>query len=641
MSAIFGLFNKNGAPVNPAWLEAMAEPMARLGPDGGDIWCEGACGLGQLLLYNTPEALYESMPQRFAGGRAITVAARVDNRDELCDKLQVAATERPTMSDGELILRAYERWGEHCPRHIYGDWAFAVWHPEERRLFVARDHFGPTALHYIDTPHFFAFATLPRALLALPQVTKRLNEVKLAYNLAYSEGDPAQTLYQDIYLLQPAQTLTVTPQQQRQNCYWSLDNAPDVRLPSAEAYAEGLREILERTVRAQLRSHREVGVKLSGGLDSAGIAGFAAPQLASQGRKLFTYTMVPMAGELLPTGRSVADESPWVEAIVDHVGDIKPHYHDFADTSPVQAIHQRLEIQDQLNIAWANLSWLIGFPQMAQTQGVGTLIDGYMGNITASWEGLLRSQTWLGLLQNRQLKSGLRDRLIGLLPEQVVAQLKRWKFGRGYLQPWTVIAPEFANRIQLDQLLVDNNHDLRCYDILKPTQFAQHRFASARQQRFRGIQQNWLSTVLPGLLAGWYGLEARLPLADARLMTYCLGIPDRYFHQQGTGRALFRHAVADQLPSKIVWNRRRGYQGADFIARLQAHRSEVEQTLEQLQSEPLVQNYINLPDLNQTWSKLCATEALDQEMGLQGTIFVQGLACGLFLHRWAEGGNTI
>lgn len=641
MSAIFGVFNKDGSPVNPQWLEAMDQAMARLGPDGSDIWCKGACGLGQRLLYNTPEALFERMPQTFARGWVMTAAARVDNRDELCNQLQIPATEQPTTADGDLILRAYQRWGEDCPEHIYGDWAFAIWQPEERRLFVARDHHGPTALHYIDTPQFFAFATSPKALLVLPQVPKKLNEIKFAYNLAYGEGDPAQTLYQGINQLLAAHTLTVTPQQQTQQCYWSLADAPEVRLPSADVYAEGLREILERAVKAQLRSHRQVGIELSGGLDSGGIAALAAPHLEAQGRALFTYTMVPMPGDMLSAGNRVTDESPWVRAIVDHVGNIKDHYHDFAQTSPVKAIHQRLDIQDTLNIAWANVPWLLGFPQLAQTHGVGTLLDGFMGNLTASWRGLLRSQTWLGLLHNRQLKRGLQDKLVSLLPGTVIAQLKRWRLGQGYWQPWTVIDSAFANRIQLEQLLTNAHHDLMWYDNLKDARVPQHQLLSARQQRLQWIQLNWSSSTAQGSLAAWHGLEARTPLLDARLMAYCLGVPDRYFHQQGIERALFRQALAKQLPRQIVWNRRRGLQGADLIMRLWQHSTEIEQSLTLLQREPLVQHYINVADLKQVWAKLCTTDAGDHAMAMHGRVFTQGLACGLFLYRWAEGGYKI
>ncbi len=155
------------------------------------------------------------------GGRlAITSEARLDNRDELCDRFDIPAAERPITPDGDLILEAYRRWSEDCPQHLFGDWSFAIWNPAERRLFLARDHHGVTALYYADTPRFFAFASSQKALLALPQVPARLNELKFAQRLVHWEGDPEQTLFQGIQHLLPAHVLAVTPQTSEKRRYW-------------------------------------------------------------------------------------------------------------------------------------------------------------------------------------------------------------------------------------------------------------------------------------------------------------------------------------------------------------------------------------------------------------------------------------
>src|SRR5438045_2286778 len=174
MSAIFGLANLDGQPVSVEALPAMDSALARWGPDGGGMWRKGPCALGQRLLHNTPESLFEKAPLRACGGSvALVAAARLDNRDELFRALRIPATEQATMADGGLIMRAYEKWGEETPPRLLGDWAFAAWDSEQRSLFVARDQFGHASLYYHSAPSFFAFASHYAGLMALRRVPRR------------------------------------------------------------------------------------------------------------------------------------------------------------------------------------------------------------------------------------------------------------------------------------------------------------------------------------------------------------------------------------------------------------------------------------------------------------------------------------
>ncbi len=181
MSAIFGVFNLDGKPVSPDTLQAMQQAMAYWGPDGDGLLCEGGVGLGHLLLHNTPESLYESLPSKHQDtGLLITASARLDNREELCRALAVPHPVRPTLPDSTLILKAYEKWGDECPDRLLGDWAFAIWDPRQQRLFLARDHHGNTGLYYYANARCFAFASSLKGLLALPDVPHRPNALRIA-----------------------------------------------------------------------------------------------------------------------------------------------------------------------------------------------------------------------------------------------------------------------------------------------------------------------------------------------------------------------------------------------------------------------------------------------------------------------------
>ncbi|HSP56152.1 MAG TPA: asparagine synthetase B, partial [Dehalococcoidia bacterium] len=175
MSGITGIFRRDGRPVESAEIARMGEVMAHRGPDGSGTWSEGPAALGHLMLHSTRESLHEELPLPRPGGElVITADARIDNRDELIAALDLNGTARDGMADSELILLAYERWGEGCAERLVGDFAFAIWDGRRQMMFCARDHFGMKPFYYHLSPTLFALGSEIKALLALPGVPRRV-----------------------------------------------------------------------------------------------------------------------------------------------------------------------------------------------------------------------------------------------------------------------------------------------------------------------------------------------------------------------------------------------------------------------------------------------------------------------------------
>ena len=211
--------------------------------------------------------------------------ARLDNRNELCDTFGIPHPERPTTPDGRLIQLAFKRWGESCPKKLYGDWSMVVWDYDRQRLFLARDQFGNTGLFYYHQPPLFAFASSLKALLALPEVPRRLSEWHLAcYLTVFYQGYGSGTQWQGIEQLLPGFQATITSETFRRQAYWRLEDAPPVRLGSDEDYLAGFLDHYRRAVRCRLESVRPVGVTLSSGLDSGSVTALAAADLRTRGR---------------------------------------------------------------------------------------------------------------------------------------------------------------------------------------------------------------------------------------------------------------------------------------------------------------------------------------------------------------------
>ncbi len=147
MSGIAGVCNFDGRPVEIFTMETMTKALDHRGPDGSGVWIDGSVGFAHVMLWTTPESLKEKQPLLDASGQlVITANARIDNRDDLIRSLDLKG--HADLSDSELILYAYSKWGEDCPEKLVGDFAFAIWDKRKRALFAARDRIGIKPFYY-------------------------------------------------------------------------------------------------------------------------------------------------------------------------------------------------------------------------------------------------------------------------------------------------------------------------------------------------------------------------------------------------------------------------------------------------------------------------------------------------------------
>ena len=316
MSAIAGIVRLDGAPADRANLDRMLERLAHRGPDGHGSHIADSCGLGHRMLWTTPESLHERLPLTDStGDLTLTADARIDNREELCSLLSAPST----VTDADLILQAYARWGERCPERLLGDFAFALWDARRGLLFCARDHFGVKPFYYHHRPgRLFAFASEIKGLLVLSEVPRRLNETRVADYLVPLLEDKEITFYEEIVRLPPAHRMAVTREGVRMEQYWAPDPEREIRMKSDGEYAEAFREIFTEAVRCRLRSAFRVGSMLSGGLDSSSIVCVARELLAKNGGgKLHTFSAIfPDVPE--------CDEREYIDEVIAG-GGLEPH----------------------------------------------------------------------------------------------------------------------------------------------------------------------------------------------------------------------------------------------------------------------------------------------------------------------------
>jgi asparagine synthase (glutamine-hydrolysing) len=588
----------------------MVAILAHRGPDTHGIWTDTLVGLGHRTLWTTPESVRERLPLSNArGDLVLTADARLDNREEVLDTLGPSGRQGEEVTDGALILAAYERWGVRCPEQLLGDFAFAIWDQRKRLLFCARDHFGVKPFYYYSSPRLFAFASEIKALLALPEIPRRLNEVRVADYLESEFDDTASTFYQDIHRLPPAHSMTVSQEGCHLQSYWSLDPSRELRLGSDDEYAAGFREIFTEAVRGRLRSAYPVGCLLSGGLDSSAITCVARGLLAGgEDGRLPTFSAI--FDEV-----TQCDERPFIDSVLAQDG-LEPHYVHGDKLSPFGDLERVLWHQDEPLFCF-NLFLNWSLYATAARRGVRVLFDGFDGDTTVSHgtgylPELARAGRWLalagevrGLARNFHYSPwklmgayawqfGVNRAILNRRPLRSVRRI--WRARRGHDRAaehppsGSIYNREFAQRIGLFERL-------RAFRKAEPR--------SEREHHYRALTWGVMPYTLEVLdrAAAAFSVEPRYPFWDKRLVEFCLALPPEQKIHRGTTRMVLRRALSGILPVEVQWRGGKSNLGPNFQHTLLAfERDRLGNVI--LKDSELIGQYMDVTALREAYGRL-------------------------------------
>jgi asparagine synthase (glutamine-hydrolysing) len=645
MSGIAGIVRFDDRSVRSQELKRVANALHQYGPDKDGVIAQDNVGLVHALMRMTPEDRYDHHQSRVAGGTMITADLRIDNRDDLLDRLSLNRQLVAEWSDARLLLFGWEKVGDRIFSMLRGPFAVAIWDSSKRSLTLARDHLGLNVLMWHRDKHSFAFATMPNGLFAFDNVQRELCEEKIADFLVLNHADHTGTIYRNIFRIPPAHLMRVASDGSLElRRYWALDDIVPVKLKSDAAYAEGLQEQLDRAVRRQMRSLHPVGALLSGGLDSSSVVALAARVLAEKKQRLPAFTGVPRRGfdGPVPDG-SYADETPFVEAIKDKLGNVDVHYVHNNECDDFAALERFFIALNGPVRNPSNFGWTLGVLEQARRKNCRVLLGGLQGNFTISWDGW--SQTVSHLLRGRFLLAHRQWRLYyRSTPFSRVVAFKKlfvdplvpvpvgnWIDRRrrpNHAAAWQDHSPirvDFANAMAVERRAREFGHDFL--------------YRVRRNERAQGLGQ-------VDYLGDWHaaekavtGIEVRDPTADIDVVSYCFGIPPEQFLAEGTDRSLVRRAMWGMLPEAVLTNRSRGLQAADWYEKLAANRDALSQQVAALSRSPLARKMIDLPRLEsaiRTWPET-GWERLDvfREYNLALT---RGIAGARFL-QWFESAN--
>jgi len=553
-------------PVSRFDIRRMAEALAHRGPDGFDIWTKAQVGLGYNALYTSSDSRKEPFISTSRCGSLVIVCdARIDNRKELIGLLDLEDKAQDGIGNGEIILAAYEQWGERCPEMLLGDFAFVIWDGRRELLFCCRDHFGVKPFHYCLTRDSFYCASEIKALMALDQIPVDLNQRMIAEHIVGAYQSREETCYRDIMRLPPGHRLTVDSRGARVEAYWRLDPNREIRMKSDREYAEAFRELFTEAVRCRL-SDLPVGSTLSGGLDSSSIACVASSLLATNGGgPLVSFSAV------FDDVRE-CDERHFIDCLLDRYP-IEPNYVKGDQIGPLTDLNLMLWHEDK-PVFGPNLFIHWGLFKAARERGIRVMLDGFDGDSVVSHgyqylNELASERRWLRLVSetvmvSKRFKQSPWQPLSGYLRHYAInPAVSRSKSLRAIRYGWRALmrrsgrkSPEKSARHWAALINPDFIRRAGIEHRLKSFQKVQAESSSSeRDGHYLTLTQHSLPLAFETLdcAAAAFSTEVRYPFWDKRLVEFCLALPPRQKIHRGWTRLVMRRAMEGILPREIQW----------------------------------------------------------------------------------------
>lgn len=612
MSAICGFVSLDETPVEAQAWQDLIGVLSHRGPDGAAVWSAQQVTLGHQMMRVTPDSFSDHQPWHDPAARlTITADARLDNRDALCALLDVPLTQRQIIPDSQLILRAWQAWGERCPERLIGNFAFAIWDDAARRLFCGRDHVGNCSLFYFHDGRRFIFASEAKGILATPGVPKRLNVARLAA-MASSEarfGLHEQTFYEGIYSLPAGTSLVADANGIRQRTYWTPDVETEWPYVSDEEALEAFRALMDEVLRAHTRSAFPVGALLSGGLDSSGVVSVASRRLAAEGQSLTTFSAVlpnPHPPELSDEREFINQFREWPNIVMRYITDPQRGPFDDLERITQQAESPLLTSRHYLYTAFAQAAHEAGIRVLLNgdwgEQGPTAHANGYYAELFLhlQWSTLARELTEGSKVHHTSVSRLARSLVVAPLVRYAVPQLSN-PVSSSVTRRMPALTPEFV-ATHLNALPMPAEKILIGLGRTRPDH---------RQNQRRTLWAIYRKHARPlSLFAGYEYVDMRYPFSDKRLLEFCLAAPGHLKARNGYTRYLMRAGLAGILPERIQWRTSKTPFSPDYERRYAAQRVQAQTVLDDVSPQDPVRVIVDVERLRRVLDHGTADDAL-------------------------------
>jgi asparagine synthase (glutamine-hydrolysing) len=546
MCGICGIVDFGGSGAEAGTLERMTATLRHRGPDDTGTCLAPPAALGHTRLSIIDLSSQAQQPM-FSDDRELTLIynGEIYNFPELKRELEAVGVVFRSQSDTELVLRAWQHWGEAALPRLNGMFAFAIWDRARQALHLARDRFGIKPLYLLHAGRALVFGSEVKAIAASGRLDRRVDPQALHEYLYYGAALGERSLFAGVRKLLPGHRATFDRDGLRIAPYISLQDVAPVRGTVPEV-AEELRQRLDRAVRRHLLSDVPVGVFLSGGVDSSALTAFASRHYAG---RLSTFAVAYdfEAGEgELPKARLVARQFG-----TDH------HELRIAATHLPQVIERLVTCHDEPFGDAADIPLYLLAEKLRGTikvvlQGDGgdEMFAGYRRYVVLSWDRLWRALgaaagPFAGLLPRTPSGYRLRRFLGARCNPDPALRMALLLTDESLVSPPTRVLSEAARAALAP-------HD----------PFARYRVMQERLGHLDPVQRMLhvdASILLPDIFLEKvdkstmaHGLEVRVPFLDNEVSEFAMALPSSLKVRRGEKKWILRHALRGVLPDAIL-----------------------------------------------------------------------------------------
>jgi asparagine synthase (glutamine-hydrolysing) len=599
MCGIAGYLTNDRAVPDGMLVKRMCDRLVHRGPDGDGYYCATGVSLGHRRL-SIIDVSGGSQPMGNEDGSIqVVFNGEIYNFLELRRDLGEKGHRFVTRSDTEVLVHLYEEVGERLPEYLNGMFAFAIWDSRRRELFLARDRFGKKPLYYSHAVGGtrFCFASELKALTAIPGFRAGVNPQSVANFLALSYVPDPDTIYQDVFKLPPAHSLTVKESGLRLSRYWTPNLSP-VPNGKFEDAVEEIRALASDAVQRRMISDVPLGAFLSGGVDSTAVVGLMAERAPGK-VKTFTIGFTDKRFDELRYARLAAErhhtehhEQVVTPSIHDVFETLIQHFDEpFGDASAIPTLYLARMTRQYVTVALGG-------------DGADEIFGGYRRYFYGALEERLRSRfpQWF---RQSVIRLGAEyypkfDYLPQVFRAKTLLQNLTQELGDSYFNSMTTF----------------RNHGLQA--VLSPGMRAELAGYSPREtfrahfQAVRDLgpleQMQWVDsqTYLPGDIlvkadraTMAHSLESRSPWLDYRLSELFGRLPAAFKLSGRVGKHIFKQSLSGYIPQELVRRKKMG-----FSVPLAAwFRSSLTAPFQELVLRPEMEEFCSLCEIRQIWQE--------------------------------------
>jgi asparagine synthase (glutamine-hydrolysing) len=574
MSGFFGIFNPKGTGIDRDAFERMRNSADQAGHDGIETYMNEHIAIGHVMLRVSPESNYDQQPLKSPCGSYILVGHfRLDYRDELGDKLGLTQTDLVKVSDSELVLKSYVKWGFKCKDQIEGDWCFVIYNFIESKIEIIKNKTGISACFYGKFNKCFFFVSDARFLLDIKMHEYVLNE-KYYFDVTCNSGYPneSQTLIKDLLFVQNNEIVQVDSTLEHKKIIEKDRESNKILYKYEYDYELDFLSYYSFAVIERIKNVEWSGVFLSGGLDSTSLASLASLVSENTHRKIKTFTSIPLYLDKFEYSKNqIVDESNLVLQLSKKYRNLDFNFHAFPNAN----IEDDLNLYSQGNAYYPFLNqnsfWINGIIEENKKYGIKNIMTGQVGNYTITWSGRFY---YVELLFSFQLKTFFLE-----MKEEISKSKKYYTTIKTiFLVPLFFYLNLIVKKIQDGMSMSVNPYlpiltkrDINKFQFYKKyyTKILMDTFTSPRRKKILIQKKVFTHT---GII--WYTLSSRKytivsdPTNDTRLVFFLNQIPGNLYFTMLTQKYLFKRMLRIILPDEILKNNKSNIQSADFSYRL-------------------------------------------------------------------------